>query len=309
MQESTNADENFIDMKIAWVDTSSTIYSLCLNHSFPWPSSTNSASGSRMSAQVRSQESEQFVESVTESLQATFIPFEGLLQSSGWATFVAAFSELLGAVDAVHNSKLHKNHAAAALSPETISVGQGRSIDSPRTPVLKASPPAVRVWQAPASKATPEPKKIAAKKDESSEDDSKGSEDEKPAEKGAPAPARKASSEPKKAVAKKDDSPEATTVDTSNFSPMKRISSVQEAGKMARAWVEWMEEGAERSRQRIIIKAMSRCANIKKCKVPSAFCGLCSWQSVPPFVCLAVSQPQRGYMHLGHSSLTLAACW
>ena len=289
VQESTN--KNFIDMKIAWVDTSSTIHSLSLNHSFPWPSSTNGASSSRMSVQVRNQESEQFIESVTEPLQVTFIPFEGLLQSSGWGTFVAAFSELLGAVDAVHNSKLHQNHAAAALSPETKSVSQGLSTDSPRTPVLKASPPAVRVWQTAVRRATPEPKKIAAKKDESSEDDSKESEDEAPAKKAAaPAPAKKATPEPKKAAAKKHDCPEATTVDTSNFSPLKRISSVQEAGKMARAWVEWMEEGAERSRQRIIIKTMSRCANIKKCKVPSASCGLCSCNSVPPCICLAVSE-------------------
>ena len=316
MQESTNADENFTYMQIAWVDTSSTIHSLCLNHSFPWPSNTNGGSGSRMPAQVRSHESEKFIEKVKESLQVSFIPFEGLLQSSGWATFVSAFSESLGAVDTVHNSKLHKNHAAASPSPQTISVFQGLSTDSPRTPVPKARPPAVRVWQAPARKAAPEPKKIAAKRDESSEDYSKESDDEKPAKKAAPAPAKKATPEPKKTAAKKDDSPEATTVDTSNFSPMKRISSLQEAGKMARAWVEWMEEGAERSRRRIIIKAMSRCASIKKCKVPSASCGLCSCQSVPPFVCLAVSAAERarsfcthfGYLLVMADRLSMRGC-
>lgn len=47
------------------------------------------------------QESKQFIKNLTEALQITFIPFEGLLQSSGWATFVAAFIESLGSYDAV----------------------------------------------------------------------------------------------------------------------------------------------------------------------------------------------------------------
>ena len=75
-------------------------------------------------AEVRSSHM-QFVSSIAEAMQVSFIPFEGLLQSSGWATFVAAFSESLGTDDNGRNGNLHKQHL---------------STDSPRTPVPKASP-------------------------------------------------------------------------------------------------------------------------------------------------------------------------
>lgn len=50
----------------------------------------------------------------------------------------------------------------------------------------------------------------------------------------------------------------AVPAEITNFSPPKRISSVSEAGRMAKAWVEWMEEGAEKQRRASYVKTLNR---------------------------------------------------
>ena len=165
-----------------------------------------------------------FIETIAQALHITLIPFEGLLQSSGWATFVAAFSAALGAEDAVLEIELEKYHCRSARAP-----GDDYRTLPPDSPSGSVLQPVSRCMNSPLP--SPEQQALAAIQNKT--------------------PERRSSQ----------------VMDTANFSPMKRISSVEEAGKMARAWVEWMEEDAQRNRHSIIIKALNLGINLKKRKV------------------------------------------